>query len=154
MDMGKDGRSTGGQFTSYMHQRAREAEAAGRQRLTEKNEDADVTPLDVTPNGCHAKARAPMDMEQHDAQLDAETVLHGVEANTRADFVAWLCAQGIEPLEEEYLDELLCDWRMTSEYQATKAVRIAESCRCDEEGRTKCTHARTMATGRRLRFLA
>ena len=42
MDMGKDGRSTGGQFTSYMHQRAREAEAAGRQRLyTEKNKDAD-----------------------------------------------------------------------------------------------------------------
>ena len=35
-------------------------------------------------------------------------------------------AAEIDPLEEEHLDELLDDWRMTSEYETKKAKRIVD----------------------------
>ena len=112
MDCGSGSRAPNGRFTTHMHQVARDAEAAGLQRLAE---DVEAEEVSTTP------AQAVSKIERR-----ANRFLRRLDSYVREDFVAWLARQYIDPLEEEHLDELLDDWRMTSEYETKKAERIVD----------------------------
>ena len=57
------------------------------------------------------------------------------------DFISWLREQDIDPQseDEECLHELLCDWRMTGDYECIKCEHVADHCRCSTAGHIHCT---------------
>ena len=69
---------------------------------------------------------------QHQA---AQVVLESLDILVRGDFLSWLqdYRNVGDPLDEPHLEDLLCIWRNSDEYEDTKNTRIAETCHCPRD---------------------
>ena len=68
-------------------------------------------------------------------QQAAQVVLESLDILVRGDFLSWLqdYRNVGDPLDEPHLEDLLCIWRNSDEYENTKNTRIAETCHCPRD---------------------
>ena len=68
-------------------------------------------------------------------QQAAQVVLESLDVLVRGDFLSWLqdYRNVGDPLDEPHLEDLLCIWRNSDEYEDTKNTRIAETCHCPRD---------------------
>ena len=112
------GRAANGQFTSEVHQLARDAEAKGRQQL------AAVSSELVSPTALGQPEAAATNLVSLNAMLKAK----GACPLDKVDFQAYQCWITFAPLS--FNPESVADWENSADGQQWAAECIADNCQC------------------------